>query len=183
MKHNLLPREKKKDLRTEYIARVLNVGLFLLTLAILSGTAALIPAYFKVSTNLSDIKTSFQRESENDEVAEFKVAQAVLEQTAHTVDQLRATLAQPSVAESIGKVLAQRPPGVAITGVSYERPTGLFVLEGIAKTRDTLVAYKHTLEQQQDISNVVSPISNLAKNADLPFQLSFKLVVATSTPQ
>lgn len=181
MRHNLLPRDKKNSLRVEYFMRLASVSAILLATVLVLGIVACVPAYVRVMSSISDISTAPDHAARADEEAQFKSAEATLAEMSHVLSMLRTVYAQPTVTDSINAVLDHKPDGITVTGMSYERTSSLFTIEGIATTRDALITYKRALESQQGIGGVTSPISNLAKNANLPFRLSFTMHSASST--
>lgn len=165
----------------EYVLRVVIVAVALLAAATFLGAVALIPAYVKVTTDMREITSLRDQEVEGQDVTAFKAAEAELTETAHIVSVLKGTLQGIPATDIIAAVFSVLPEGVSVQGMSFERGTGIFMIEGTATTRDALVSYRRALESIEDIRDVTSPISNLAKNANLPFQLSFRVLSATTT--
>ena len=175
MRHNLLPKEKKKNLRTEYLLRAINVGVLFLAVVVCMGTIALVPAYLRVWTDLANLTEELDATAQATEVTEFKAAESLLKESAYTISILEQRMQERHFTNIIQDALNLLPDGVQITGMAFERETGTLVLEGVAGTRDNLVGYKQSLEEQDGVKSVTSPISNLAKSVDLPFQLSLEV--------
>lgn len=179
MRHNLLPKDIKKKLRTEYYMRVLNVNLLLLSAILGLGTVALIPPYMKVTTERSALAALLEHETAQRAEEGTTAPEDLLAGTKNTIVALREKLDHPLFTEIVTTTLSVRPEGIALVGLSFDRKNNAFVVEGIAATRDALVVYKDALEHVPGVHNVTSPISNLAKNTNLPFQISFTFAKPT----
>ena len=68
---------------------LIQVALVFLTVVILLGAAALIPAYVKVSTELADVEALRDKEAFEQEVEEYKNAETTLTDTARELSVLR----------------------------------------------------------------------------------------------
>jgi hypothetical protein len=130
---------------------------------------------------MNDMADLRDKELQDQDMVAFKTAEADLAETAHVLKLLSSTLQGTSTTGVITTVFSVLPEGVSVQGMSFERETGVFTLEGTAVTRDALVSYRRALESINDITDVASPISNLAKNANLPFELSLRVMSATTT--
>lgn len=165
----------------EYIMRTVQVAVIFLTVVTLLGATALIPAYVKVSDELADVEALRDKEAFEREVEEYKNAEMTLTDTARELSLLRKKILEFPVTDTITGVVSARPVGVAVRGISYERSSRTFIVEGIAGDRNALVSYRRALEEREGVGEVTSPIANLAKSTNLPFQLSFTLE-STTTP-
>lgn len=179
MRHNLLPKDMRKKLRTEYYLRALNVSLLLFSVVLALGAVALIPPYFRVTTELSGVTALLEYETAQRAEESATAPEDFLAKTKSTITALQEKLDHPPFTDIVTTTLVVRPEGIALTGLSFDRKNNAFVVEGTAATRDALVVYKDALTRVPGIGNVTSPISNLAKNTNLPFQISFTFAKPT----
>ena len=65
------------------------------------------------------------------------------------------------------------PAETYLTDFFYQKEKSQIILQGYAKNRDNLLEFKKSLENQKEVQNLYSPISNLIKSKDIDFYLSF----------
>lgn len=82
--------------------------------------------------------------------------------------------------EDFFRILEQKGAGVRLTGFRWLKANGQTELSvsGVARDRQSLLAWESSLKNSGDFTNVALPVSNLAKDKDIGFE--FKLV---ATPQ
>ena len=171
MLHNLLPKESKKELRNEYLVRMLSVATFLLAVSVLVGTASLAPSLISLSSALDQYQSQVDAGATTTEQAPVRE----LGRVAGLLETLNAKLDTEPMTELLDDVVAVRPTGIELTGITFERSPLSFSLRGVATTRDALVTYKRSLEGLERVTEVSSPISDLAKSSDLEFTLAVQL--------
>lgn len=74
----------------------------------------------------------------------------------------------------IGRVLAERPEGVRLTGLSF-RDDGTIALLGVADERRQLLNFLDRLKAEPVFLAVESPVANLIHERDAPFTLTLFL--------
>lgn len=82
---------------------------------------------------------------------------------------------QIEVSDAIEKITNIMPDNVSLVSISYNEKNFEISLHGKAKTRDDFLAFKKMLEEQPEIKNLNSPISNILKSVDVEFSLTFSL--------
>jgi hypothetical protein len=171
MLHNLLPKDTKKNLRNEYVMRMLSTALFLMATAVGIGAASLLPTYISISSALDEAKIVDQKEGSATESSPLQE----LARTAVLLQTLNTKLSAEPMTEIMQGIIAVHPDGIQITGITFDRDPLTFSLKGNATTRDALVTYKKALESHDRVTHVSSPISDLAKSSDLEFTLTLTL--------
>ena len=75
----------------------------------------------------------------------------------------------------IEKIVDQSLKGLRITGFLWTKVEGGITLSvnGVAQDRQTLITFENRLNASKYFSNVTLPISNLAKDKDIDFQIKF----------
>ncbi|HCC05530.1 TPA: hypothetical protein DEP58_04505 [Patescibacteria group bacterium] len=173
MLQNLLPKEQKKILEREYYVRLATVVAFTLAGAVIVGCVALVPAYMQVAGELRLREATYelhQKDVEDNSSLVQEVSQSSLMLTF-----LEEKYSQEKLTTLLDEVFKERPSGISITGFSYKRNDSVLALQGIASTRDLVVPFARALEANQYFEEAPVPISNLAKNTNLDFNLSIIL--------
>jgi hypothetical protein len=171
MLHNLLPKDTKKNLRNEYVVRMVSMALFLMAAAVGVGAVSLVPTYISISSALDEAKILDEKEGNTTESSPLQE----LARAAMLLQTLNTKLSAEPMTEIMRGIISVHPDGIQITGVTFDRDPLTFSLQGNATTRDALVTYKKALEGHDRVTHVSSPISDLAKSSDLEFTLTLTL--------
>jgi hypothetical protein len=73
------------------------------------------------------------------------------------------------------KILAKKSPSISITNLSYAKALNgnkSFKVSGVAKTRQSLIAFQSSLNDSKEWSQVDFPVSAIARESDIPFDIS-----------
>lgn len=174
----LLPEEYKRKIVKDYRGRLLQLGLILFIGAVCVGIALLVPSYALVNSKEEELtaeKTMHEVEiaaknSTNlvEALSSIKTDLAVLQKEDMVPTQI------------IELILAQKTGGIKIDSLHYilvSDKAGSLNVSGTALLRKELTAFAKALEGVPGIIYVDLPISNLAKDSNLPFsiQISFDL--------
>ncbi|MFA6295618.1 MAG: hypothetical protein WC666_04375 [Candidatus Paceibacterota bacterium] len=174
MRHTLLPLKERVSLRREYRVRALVVLLFMLSISCLIGIVALIPGFIRTyseevavmnmvsslktekdNAGLSSLENDFVLSKkllsyfDNKGIPDFKTS-AIINGIISIKDNLRLT----SIAVTRGST----------TTVSV-------VIQGVAPTRNSLLAFKTRFESAIPGNKVDLPVSQLSKSSNLQFSL------------
>lgn len=168
-----MPNQDQRALKRSYRTRVFAVTYIMLACAVLAATIALVPSYAKVAA---------ERDAQTAELASISQAVAPGSDALRTeldsdMRRLRTLATSDPVRPSllIAETISARGP-VRINALSIEAmssTTATLVVQGIAPTRDTLVAFKNRLENMIPGNKVELPISELTKSKDISFSLRF----------
>lgn len=76
--------------------------------------------------------------------------------------------------EYFQKILSVKPAGVTISGLSWNRPSSTIFIRarGIARDRQTLLNFQSKLNSSGDWSQVDFPVDTIAREADIPFEMT-----------
>jgi Tfp pilus assembly protein PilN len=170
---NLLPNSEKHSIQKEYQSRILVVVLCFFIIEILIATGFLLPTYF--------LAASKEREAA-DRIAVLKksmlsddVMRSILTTTNQKLKLLNTDEGKPSIQEIFARAAGKKVSGVSILSLDYALRSGQggeVVLQGIAESREELVAFKKGLEQDTLFSEVVLPVSDLAKDHNVSFSIT-----------
>ena len=169
----LLTEEERQKVAHEYAMRRLIVMLCALILVLVVGIIGLFPSYLLSNVHrimaLERTKIAGSAEQRNEDLG----LQVWLEEINRKLQLLSPTLDTDRPSHLIKKILDQKNEGIIITGFSSIKTkdkTNLSV-SGVSANRQSLITFENRIASLSDFSEVVSPISNLAKDKDINFQI------------
>lgn len=178
--YTLLPKSDIDVLRREYRIRVVTLMFFFASCSIVAGIIALIPAYmYSYNQEQDSLKklTQAQKIKEssgiNDVIKNLDSAEKMvksLKDDSPIVDYTSIT--DQLVLNSIGMVSIN---SFQISTTKNASSTAEIVIQGKAKTRESLLGFKKKLEQDTNFYDIEMPISDLAKNKDNTYAIKLKL--------
>lgn len=169
---NLLSPAQKAALRTRVLyALIERLMISLVSFALLSGFL-LAFVKFQLADNLKEIQS---RQILTAEYVTVNDSVRALDQQLGRVEALQKLAISPSTL--IHDIAERTPPGVAVTALSFDVAGGKMDLNGVAVTREALLAYESALRQSPFIAQLDSPISNLFRKTDANFQFAIRLNV------
>lgn len=176
---NLLPQNEKKKIRREYAFRRVNVLLAVIFASIIIAIIMLFPSYIITSIHTSEMNM----EKSSDISIEREEIESAVE---NTQQQLKALdpekLVNESFVEITKEIISSADSSIEITNITYEKTLEKkseekteevlrSQISGIASNRSVLVNFKRKLEQSKMFSKVELPVSNLAQDVDISFNL------------
>jgi hypothetical protein len=173
MQHTLLPLPERKALRHEYRLRVAIVLCFMLSFAGLIGIGSLLPSFIAMSAreraeldSVVALKKQKDDSGAGDVEGSLKADAALLS----AATPLAAGTLSSAVIESI--VSARGPVDLTTLQVSHtDGSVFAIAIQGTAPDRSSLLAFQNRLEALAPGNKAVLPISELAKNSDIPFSI------------
>ena len=178
---NLLTPEQKKYNKREQTLRLVIVGLGFACGAIILGGIFLVPSYILAESKKAALEEQVNLITEFVERRKVSTAQTEGHITRTELEILQDTFGKGNVLDALSMVLGTKDSTVFVTSISYVRNTenGHSVqIEGIARGRETLLAFKKRLEREAGITNVELPVANLIENTNPTFSISFQLTDA-----
>ena len=172
----LLPEDYKKRIVKDYRSRLTNVGLLLFIGAFFAGIILLIPSLAFVGSKKTELLSEKM-------LLETDIAEKNSNNLAEALSSIRTDLVvlqreEVSPTDFIKKIIGVKTPAIKINEIHYtltEDTAGTFTISGLALLRKDLTSFTKSLETIPGVILVDLPISNLAKDANLPFtiQISF----------
>lgn len=174
---NLLPVEEKKRITQVFYFRLLVLFSATLGLSIFVGILALVPVYLTIAAKNTSIEQKIA-------LQKSEALPAFNEQTLAFVKDLNLKVAliengqknQFIVSQKvINAVMAHQLPGIKLTAFTYDHDSlkgKKVTIQGIAPTRETLLAFRLALEQDKLFKQVDLPISNFIKGSNIQFSLN-----------
>lgn len=170
---NLLPPEGKKRVLRNYWLRVSSVYFMLLGSAFFITAALLLPTFFYVSYQIQALGNSI---TEADVESLKKIETSISD--ANVISEL--LLSTPEVvhdSEIINEVITFSNNLVSVGTIRIQknnRKVTEVTVNGTARDRSSLVSFKNNAEQHRFFDEVNLPLSNLAKDQDIPFSLTLE---------
>lgn len=173
---NLLPPEDKKEILSRKKLKLV----LIFELALLLFLLSLVLIVFSISIYLggeinSEKITIFQREQDIDlaKIADF---QAEIEALNEKTGNINAFYHQQAYLTGIlGRISEKLPAGSYLNGLSFSKASRTLNLSGFIATRDDLLNFKRSIENDKDFINVNFPPGNWVSPTNIEFFLSFEL--------
>ena len=174
---NLVPPTAKKKIAVEYWIRVITVWFSLLSFAAVVSAFIMLPTYVLVNDKVSVHRNSAAAASE--ENAEFDTVSKSLIQATRQAKEIVDGAAVTAISDYIVMFESLQGPGIVLEKINITRSdTALepVLLVGRATNRQTLADFRDRLLREEQVDTVDFPISNLAKDRDIPFSITVELV-------
>ena len=170
---NLIPPGAQKKVKHEYWIRVVSVWLMLGAIAFLMITILNIPAYLLVKNQLEFLTTEYQSASDDKRV--FAELSQELRDANNIGTLLRTQKETYLFSEIITEIKTQAPGTVILRGFTIRRDDGGIIsitVRGQSASRNTLASFRDAIEASDMFESAELPLSNLAKDKDIPFNIS-----------
>lgn len=173
---NLIPPKGRTTGRFEYWVRVCTVWSFLLAGVFIVASFLFVPSYVLIHSQIKALSIQ-AAEGGRDEVV-YKEKEQIIQDINTIVGQLQKEEVQTDISEIIHAVNKAIHPGVTIARYEISREEmaiDAILIQGTASTREALATFKNTLERSALFETATVPISDLAREADLPFSITITL--------
>jgi len=174
---NLLPEEQKKEIYTEYRFRLFILIFIFLVITGIIAIILLAPTLFLSSSEYNNLAEGLGLlQKETPELENSQNLQTTVEKTNNKLTVLQSGREQtPLLIWS--KVIDDKPSGVKINSFSYSKKDKkvVVIIEGRALVRESLISFAKSLEAQKTFENVNLPVSNLAREKNLDFFITFEV--------
>ena len=173
----LLTELEKQKVKHEYQRRRSIIILSGLILVLIVGIIGLLPSYVLLSARQNEARESVKVMNSSMEKDEPGL-QAWLKSINHKLKLLSPALDTDRPSEIIEKIISIRPADININGFSWKKESDKIVLsiDGVALDRQALIMFENRIKSTGKFSEVILPISNLAKDKVINFQINFSLI-------
>lgn len=170
---NLIPPEGYRMITREYFLRVGAVFCFLFAVVFVFLGVALVPMYVLVEAQINEVTLEVLREKDASEV--IKTADTEVASVKSILAQLKVEGNSFLMSAAIDAIQKNAPEGILfktfyIDGVQAGGP--VIQVQGVATTREKLIQLKTKIEALEMFDTVEVPISDLARDAELPFAIT-----------
>lgn len=173
---NLLPTAEKLALRREYRMRLAIVALSMFLFTLLAAFLLMIPSYV-----LTVSKENFVKQNQNLLGQELNEAdKAYSRDLAKIRDELAALTPKSGslkLSTFISDLIADRNSDIKINSIvitPIEGNKSSILIAGLAGKRVSLLDFTKAIETERGVSDVNTPVSNFAKEADIEFAITVK---------
>ncbi len=170
---NLIPQVAKNKIISEYWVRVVSVWMFVISLASIVVSLLLLPVYVLVTSKVDAYSTSADEGA--GKVAEYDVSASALTKVNNQAQMLLEAGKVKQFSELVTAISALQSPDITITEFNFHR-SGIVPktvqVNGKAATRQSLASFRDSLIALPWVGDVNLPISNLAKDRDITFNIS-----------
>ncbi len=169
---NLLPQHAKKELVKEYWLRTVTVWCLLWSLTILIGIILLVPPYMLISLQTNAYRESAESATEKNE--SYDAVAKELTRASERASAMSDHFARPAAASYLELLKQFENESLSITQIGFEKNAeGVLPIKvsGVAKDRQALAGFREAMLANEAIESVELPISNLAKDKDIVFDV------------
>jgi len=173
---NLIPTKARKEVVKEYWVRVVTVWLFILSVFGAAVSLFLSPVYVLVTSQVNIYESSAVEKSEK--VAEYDLSAPSLAVASRQAQMIVSLRNKFSFSEMVDILESMKGEGVSLNNFDFRRSDleiGSVKVQGKALTRQDLIDFRDLLLSHPKIKDIYLPISNLAKDKDIPFSISISL--------
>ena len=173
---NLLPLDAKKQLARERFGRLLFVyGLAMLAI-FFSGSSLMFLAFVSLNLQKGELSRELEAARKSPTLARVEEVEASIKKTNERLRVFSRSLDRENrISQILIETLKHRQSTVSLEELTFNGPSE-FRLKGVAGTRDDLLAFTKLLSGSDLIAEVNSPISNLLKDRNVGFSLSFTVL-------
>ena len=179
---NLITDKQRKIVKIDYGIRLSTVSICIASLFGIFFLAYVVP--YLISINKKDQIVAEQFQSVI--VAENKenVGESASRLVSQVLDELKAVeiYTKDRLTPSIyfSKIVENKNSDIQITRLSFDfikKGQEQFLISGISKSREGLVSFIEALKNEAGFASVESPISDFAKDNNIPFTLNVKIAI------
>lgn len=170
---NLIPPKGHTALTHEYVLRVGALYGFMFAGVFAAGAILMVPTYVLVSSQLNSVRPDDERMEETKEA--YKNAFSHIQEANTVMAQLRGGMPNVEISAVIKEIVRVAPKGVVFSTFRAAREGVVLStvdVQGQATTRKTLAALKNALEASPLFETADVPISDLARENNLPFAIT-----------
>lgn len=180
---NLIPHSAKRSLVKEYWIRVISVWLMTWSFASLCAAAAIYPAYLLIDSQVSVYESSAAEASAR--VADFKSVSEELRRTSEEARLIVEARNEPLFSNYIELLNRLEGEAIDLNNIRLiHRDDGTIApieISGVARDRIALRDFRDRLLAEAEVATVDFPISNLAKEQDINFEIIITLGEGTES--
>lgn len=170
----LLTEEEGRKVSSEYSTRRAIVILISIIVVIIVGIVGLLPSYVISNARQHEIIEHNKIIADNSLTEGNEDAlNAWLEDINQKLETLSPALDKDKPSAFIDKILEHKTSGIVITEFSWLRIKDEIILSvsGVADNRQSLIMFENNINSSKYFSTVTLPVSNLAKDRDIDFQM------------
>jgi len=171
--YKLLPPETREKVKSEYLMRRAVVMVLAIILVEIVALVGLLPSYVLSKARQNEAVERGKMLASNLGDGEEDLT-LWLESLNTKLKILSPKLDNDRPAQNLSDVIKQKGAGVKLTGFTWSKVEGKTQLAvvGVARDRQALLSFESRLNASGEFSAVTFPVSNLAKDKDISFELT-----------
>ncbi len=180
---NLIPKPLKHQFRKEYRMRRLVVVFILIICLQISFLIFMLPSWLESVNKERELSLEADRKNQNNSINTAQVVPTIKALNAKLVT-LNNNLEYPEFTPYINLIVSQKTSQIKIKQFAYtsiSSSTASITVSGIAGTRDSLVEFSKKIKDSKYFVGVDLPISNLAKDNDINFNMTLSINIDQKT--
>lgn len=180
---NLIPPVSRKQVLKEYWLRVSSVMMCIAATVALITSLLLSPSYVLVTNRGSDFAESAaealtKSEKYDELIAEVDKTNNQAVVLLRDIESIKYTELMSRIEELAGNKI--KISEIRFEGFDSKTNKSTVSIVGVASDRESLANYRTSLDNDRSFTNIVLPISNLAKDVDIQFSLLVEIVTKQS---
>lgn len=180
---NLLSLQKKSDVKSILFSRFVSLFFLVVISYVVILIASLVPIYFYLNKQESDIKALQSALNKKDDYNQIKNFTETININNKRLGIFPNEELGPmsSFENIIDKIVSIKGSGVKISAINYSASPNINQTEstleiiGTSNNRKSLLEFKQRLEEEKTFSSVVLPISSFVKVDNIPFTISLTI--------
>jgi len=172
---NLIPPVARKKVKREYWVRAVSVWMLLISIALVIVTLFNIPVYVLISGQLNAYASPYELATTED--GQFKQSEEEIKTANEFAKILNENTESVAFSDIIARLDELGGAGISVASVNLSRTKDSIddiTVTGQASTRVALANYKERIEAHEFFDTAELPLSNLAKDVDIPFSIKIK---------
>lgn len=165
----IITEQYEKMLRRDYRLRLASVVLFALSIICVVGIVSLIPSYILSNDQYTSADRDLQALRTRREESGVVKQEKEIFVSRDLINKVNAHVSPVYLSGIVEALVAERSSGISITQMTVDM--GAVSFGGVARDRESLVAFKRNLEQSGRFIKVELPLSDLAKSRNINFSI------------
>lgn len=174
---NLIPTEEQKSVTKGFYFRLFAVFLFLFSFCMFVALVTLVPSYFLVDNKekIAQMKLEIQKNELMPQLDQDTLT--LIKDIDNKLSIIENSKKNKFLVSErvINQIIASKMSDIKITRISFEKNATLekkISIYGIAPSRERLLLFRKSLEENSAFSSVDLPVSNFIKGSNIQFYLS-----------
>jgi hypothetical protein len=178
----LLTEEHGQKVEHEYYVRRIIAVLGSLIMVLVLSIIGLLPSYLLSENRQLEVEDHVATLSGEGLMGDEDYLKGWLDKTNQRLDVMAPSLDVDRPSNFVTEVLDRKTDGIRITGFSWSKESQVKVkvkgrtslsVAGIAENRQALILFRDSVDISEKFSDIILPISDLAQDKDIVFQITF----------
>lgn len=169
---NLLPYKQKKIIELIRFLRIIKITLIAIIILAITSVALFFPSLITINNHFTLARHEFKTLEMQGVVLKPTVIE-VLDSRVRVLTEKLAFPTTPSPTEYVALIRSIAQSSIILSGFTMEKAgTAVVAVSGVASTRETLQSFVESLQKNESIMSVDSPLSNYIKSKNNEFRIT-----------